>query len=255
MSETLAETLSERVQRVDPARTLAARLASKKEADHLIGLYAFHYEIARVAEAVSDPTLGEIRLQWWREAIEEIGAAKKVRAHDAAQALERAIKAKDAYPLDLLIELIDARERDLDQAPFTSIEDLNAYTERTAGKLVLAAAHLLARGAIAPDHQKGLLSAGRAWGLAGLAREAAIAKQFNAKPRLPISSPAEDIAAASRAAYKEAREILKRAPAEILPAYAYAALIPDLTKQFGVEGASPFAMRWRIFCTSVTGRI
>jgi phytoene/squalene synthetase len=252
----LSDAVTARVQRVDPARTLAARLAPKAEADRLIGLYAFHYEIARVSEIVSDPVMGEIRLQWWREAIEEIRSGQKVRAHDAAQALEHALQAtKRAFPFDLLIELIDARERDLDPAPFETIADLNIYAAATGGKLALAAAHLLAKSAIPQDQQKGLLRAGRAWALAGLARESALAKQFNARPRLPITPPAEDIAAAARTAYKEARELLKRAPADILPAFAYASLVPDLTNTFSVEAASPFGMRWRIFCVSFTGRI
>ena len=170
------------MQKVDPARTLAAKLAPKLEADRLIGLYAFQYEIARVSESVSEPMLGAIRLQWWREAVDEIRVGKPVRAHDTAQALEDALAPiKVTYPLSLLDEMIDARERDLDETPFETIPSLNDYAAATAGTLTLAAASALAQDPIAETIQVGLRNAGRAWGLAGLARETAIAQQFDAR--------------------------------------------------------------------------
>jgi len=254
LSGDLKDALAARVQKVDPARTLAARLAPKLEADRLIGLYAFQYEIARVSETVSDPMLGDIRLQWWREAIDEIRNGKPVRAHDAAQALEDAIAPiKATYPLSLLDDLIDARERDLDEAPFETLQSLNDYTAATAGALVFGAASALAKAPIGASLEMGLRNAGRAWGLAGLARETAIAAQFDARPRLPIRVSAEDIAAEARSAYNLAKTQLRGAPADILPAYAYVALVPSLVLHFSLEGASPLAMRWRILRAAILG--
>ena len=244
------------MQKVDPARTLAARLAPKLEADRLIGLYAFQYEIARVSESVSEPMLGAIRLQWWREAVDEIRVGKPVRAHDTAQALEDAFASiKFTFPLSLLDEMIDARERDLDDAPFETIQSLNDYAAATAGTLTLAAASALAKDTIAEIVQVGLRNAGRAWGLAGLARETAIAEQFDARPRLPIRIGAADIAAEAHAAYDAARRQLRGAPADLLPAYAYVTLVPHRTRRFTLEAASPLAMRWRILKSAITGSI
>lgn len=256
MSTDLKEALNARVQKVDPARTLAARLAPKLEADRLIGLYAFQYEIARVSESVSEPMLGAIRLQWWREAVDEIRVGKPVRARDTAQALEDAFAPiKFTFPLSLLDEMIDARERDLDDAPFETIQSLNDYAAATAGTLTLAAASALSKDTIAEIVQVGLRNAGRAWGLAGLARETAIAEQFDARPRLPIRIGAADIAAEARVAYDAAKRQLRGAPAELLPAYAYVTLVPSLTRRFTLEAASPLAMRWRILKSAITGSI
>lgn len=244
------------MQKADPARVLAAKLAPKLEADRLIGLYAFHYEIARVSESVSEPMLGDIRLQWWREAVDEIRTGKPVRAHDAAQALEESIAPiKTIFPLSLLDELIEARERDLDDAPFETTQSLNDYAAATAGRLTLAAAATLAKDPIAETIQVGLRNAGRAWGLAGLARETAIAAQFDARPRLPIRVGADEIAAEARTAYNSAKSQLRGAPAALLPAYAYAALVPSLTQRFTLEAASPLAMRWRILKAAIFGGI
>jgi 15-cis-phytoene synthase len=232
------------VQKVDPARTLAAKLAPKREADRLIGLYAFHYEIARVAETVSEPMLGEIR------------SGKPVRAHDCAQALEDAMAPiKARYPLALLDNLIEARERDLDDAPFETIQSLNDYAEATAGGLVMAAAFALTTTPIQEPLLKGLRDAGRAWGLAGLARETAIAQKFDARPRLPIRLGAEEIAAEARAAYVAAKKRLRGAPSELLPAFAYVTLVPRLTQRFSLDAASPLPMRWGILRAAIMGSI
>src|SRR6201984_811294 len=54
----------------DRYQTVLFAPAARREA--LFALYAFNYEIARVRESVTQPMLGQIRLQWWRE---NIGAA------------------------------------------------------------------------------------------------------------------------------------------------------------------------------------
>ena len=70
------ETLDDLVRRVDPDRWLASRfIADASARADVIALYAFNYELARVAGGVSNALMGEIRLTWWREAMEEIAAA------------------------------------------------------------------------------------------------------------------------------------------------------------------------------------
>ena len=74
------------VRRRDHDRFLTALLAPANRRAALFALYAFNAEIARVREAVSEPMLGQIRLQWWRETIEAL-ARGEVRGHEAAAAL------------------------------------------------------------------------------------------------------------------------------------------------------------------------
>ena len=38
----------------------------------LFPLYAFNVEVARAPWVTSEPMIGEMRLQWWRDALEEI---------------------------------------------------------------------------------------------------------------------------------------------------------------------------------------
>jgi phytoene synthase len=131
------------VRRLDHDRLLTALMAPREKRAALIALYAFNAEIARVRETVSEPMLGQIRLQWWREAVESI-ARGEVRGHEAAVALAEAFTGQ-AFPAARLIALIDARERDLDDAPFEDMSALEAYCEETSSNLMMLAASTLAR--------------------------------------------------------------------------------------------------------------
>src|ERR671937_1120993 len=50
-------------------RFLAARLAPRKARRDLIALAAFMGETARIAATTRQPLVGEMRLQWWRDAL------------------------------------------------------------------------------------------------------------------------------------------------------------------------------------------
>ena len=54
----------------DRDRYLATLFAPLDKRPALFSLYAFAVEIARVPERVREPLPGEIRLQWWRDALE-----------------------------------------------------------------------------------------------------------------------------------------------------------------------------------------
>src|SRR5271157_2668701 len=57
------------VQRHDRDRFQTVLFAPAARREALFALYAFNYEIARVRESVTEPMIGQIRLEWWRESI------------------------------------------------------------------------------------------------------------------------------------------------------------------------------------------
>ena len=57
------------VRRHDRDRFQTALFAPVHRREALFALYAFNYEIARVRERTTEPALGEMRLEWWRETI------------------------------------------------------------------------------------------------------------------------------------------------------------------------------------------
>ena len=132
------------VRKVDYDRYLAALFAPAQARPHLLALYAFNYEIAKTGESVSEPVLGQIRLQWWREAIEDVYAGR-ARAHEVVQPLAAAVAAHD-LPRGLFEALIEAREKDLEDAPFAQEAELISYAEATSGHLMRLAARILGAG-------------------------------------------------------------------------------------------------------------
>ncbi|NQY41317.1 MAG: squalene/phytoene synthase family protein [Henriciella sp.] len=100
--------LDQRIQTVDEERWLSSRYAPDEARHALIILYAFYYELARVRVVVTDQTMGQIRFQWWRDALEELQRGE-ARQHDVVLALASMMpKLQDGF--ELLGQLIDAHE-------------------------------------------------------------------------------------------------------------------------------------------------
>jgi 15-cis-phytoene synthase len=128
---------------------------------HVNALYAFSLEIARVRQLVSEPALGEIRFQWWREVLAGEGEA----AHPVAAALLDTM-ARFNLPREPFLGLIDARLFDLYDAPMPSVTVLEAYATATAGSLFRLAATILG----AADDNAAADHAGIAYAVTGLLR-------------------------------------------------------------------------------------
>src|SRR3982750_2661447 len=78
---------------VDPDRWLSSRFVADRESRaDVVALYAFDGELARAPRVASNALLGEIRLAWWREALDEIYGARAVRRHPVADALSDAVR-------------------------------------------------------------------------------------------------------------------------------------------------------------------
>ena len=110
-SESLKEILlrlDQKIQAVDEERWLSSRYATADQRAALIVLYAFYCELARVRLVVTDATLGNIRFQWWRDALAEL-EQEQVREHDVCLALQ-AVLTEGVYKASDLLELIDAHE-------------------------------------------------------------------------------------------------------------------------------------------------
>lgn len=164
----MAEQLSycaRQVRSADHDRFLSALFAPAAAREHVFALYAFNIEIARIRDMVSEPLLGEIRLQWWRESLAAIYARQPLRAHPVLHAVQHAIDAC-AIPQSLFDAMLDARARDFENAPPESLAALEGYADATSAGLMRMA--LLALGETLPA--EGVRHAGIAWALTGLLR-------------------------------------------------------------------------------------
>jgi phytoene synthase len=153
------------VRQADRDRFLATLFAPAERRGALHALYAFNIEIARVREVVREPLAGEIRLQWWCDAIDG-RAAGEVAANPVTAALLATV-ARYRLPAQLLTGLIDARRFDLYDDPMPGQADFDAYAGATSSAIIELAARVLD-----PDSVPGLaplvLHAGLGYAIAGL---------------------------------------------------------------------------------------
>ena len=154
------------VRRMDHDRFLTILAAPFEVRFKLVALYAFNAELARVRETVSEPMLGQIRLQWWRETVAALEQSD-VRGHEVAAALSESFNEQTIYPG--LLSLIDARERDLEDEPFADISALETYCEETSSQLIALAAEAIS-GQKTTRAGQVIRSAGIAYALTGLLR-------------------------------------------------------------------------------------
>lgn len=153
------------VREADRDRYLSVLFAPEAKRPALLALYAFNVEIARVRDLVHEPLPGEIRLQWWRDAI----AGKTPAAgNPVAEALIGTIRAHD-LPLAAFDNYLEARLFDLYDDPMPSRVDFEGYCGETASALIQLAGLVLDRdAAIATAELAG--HAGCAQAMTGLLR-------------------------------------------------------------------------------------
>lgn len=128
------------VRRADPDRFAAAMAAPVAAREVLFPLYAFNVEIARAPWVTQEPMIAEMRLQWWRDALEEIGAGRPPRAHEVTTALATVLDAEGAALLD---RAAAARRWDIYRDPFEDAGHMAEYLDATSGGLMWAAARAL----------------------------------------------------------------------------------------------------------------
>ena len=156
------------VRAADYPRFLAIQLAPAAARPALYGLTAFAAELGRIAESVSEPLLGHIRLAWWREALEEIAAGGPPRQHPLVAALAAVHAAyPDSWPL--LLRMIEARAADLDSGSLAEEAQWLGYLDGTAGALHRAWAVIL-DAAQAARHEEAIAREARAFAMVGLVR-------------------------------------------------------------------------------------
>ncbi|HTH97227.1 MAG TPA: squalene/phytoene synthase family protein [Stellaceae bacterium] len=173
------------LERHDRDRYLATLYAPAPHRGNLAAVLAFGLDLARLRDTVSQPLLARIRLQWWRESLDEVMAGTAPRRHPILVALAPLL-VSGRVPRSPLDRMIDAREHDWDEAPPPDLASLTNYAADTSGALAEVRVKLL--GADREADAEAARLVGTAWTLTGLLR----ALPFNAS-RGRITIP-DDIA-------------------------------------------------------------
>lgn len=122
----------------DPDRYLSVLYASAEHRHALSALYGFNVEIAAVRDRIREALPGEVRLQWWRDAIN----AGVETGNPLADALLEAIRTQ-GLPRQTFENYLEARIFDLYDDPMPSTADLEGYCGETASALIQLAALVL----------------------------------------------------------------------------------------------------------------
>jgi phytoene synthase len=266
------------VRRHDRDRYQTALFAPPDRREALFALYAFNYEIARVREAVTQPMLGQIRLQWWREAVGAAYAGTPPRHHVVAEPLAAVIR--DFAPSREHFErMIDTRERDLADEPPATLGALEDYAEGTSATLLYLVLEVL--GVTEPSTVAAARVVGIGYALAGLLRAmpfhartgrcyipADTAARLGLDPRdyaglrdsaglrKAVAELAEAAAVHLQAARRTRREIARRAHPAMLPSVIADRFLVRLRRAnynpFAPELAMPDTLQsWRLFIAAL----
>jgi len=248
---------AEQARRFDRDRFVCALFAPADRREDLYALYAFNHELAKVRETVSEPQLGRMRLQWWRESL---GACSNGRppAHPVAQALAGAI-GRHGLDLAQFERMVAARWRDLEEWTPPDLEALAAHAEESAVPPTLLALRVLE--ADTAPARAAARHVGIAWGLTGLLRAAAhdaargrvafpadllaaaglTADEVRARPRPGgLVRIAGQIAARAGAHLAEARTVAADLPAAARPALLPAVLADAYLARLRRAGHDPW---------------
>lgn len=235
------------VERGDPDRFAAVMSAPPEARQRLLPLFAFHLEVARAPWASREPMIAEMRLQFWRDVVEEAGQGR-ARAHEVAAPFADLVR-DHALPLEVLDRLVAARRWDIYRDPFEDQAALDAYLDDTAGGLMWLACRALGATEAAEPAAR---AAGWAAGLAAYLRAV---PELEARGRIPLvdGRPEAVVALARRGLAAWGRAHALRPPAVAAPALRTAWMTPAILRMAAREpgrvaaGAlipSEFARRW-----------
>ena len=110
------------MKRFDHDRYLAILLTPPERREALCALFALDAELARIPDTVSEPLLGEIRFQWWREALEAMTPMGSGGGHEIALALAASLFETPVAPAGL-VPLVDAHAALLSGEAHATLDD------------------------------------------------------------------------------------------------------------------------------------
>jgi phytoene synthase len=242
----------------DPDRYWASLFAPADKRPFLHALYAFSFEIARVRDSVREAMVGEIRLQWWRDALQ--GEARgDVRANPVAAALDDTI-VRFRLPRQALVDLIDARVFDLYDDLMPTLNDLEGYCGETSSRLIRLASIVLAEGQD-PGGADAAGHAGVAYAVTGLLRafpwharsgQVYISQDILARHGVVrediikgrggpgLLAALADLRAVARRHVQQVRTLKGSVPPEVRPAFQALALVEPYLKAMERRDYDPF---------------
>ncbi len=216
-----------RLKRTDENRWLATRYAAPEDRERLVAIYLLHQELSRALHT-KEAMLGKIRVQWWRETMEQVAGKGALRRHDLAEELARIMRGR-ADLIKPINDLIDRFDDVID-------DHLHAGGHEQSGSHEVR--HLATEASLMR--------------LSGQALDTSVtASQLDALTRcgealLAVAADTEDAPDRWITARVAAREL----PAQVWPAILHLSVIEPPGKP-----RTPLSKRWRMFQAALTHRL
>ena len=125
----------------DRDRYYASLLLKEPERAAVQSIYAFAADVASIRDRAREPAAGEIRLQWWADALKGEGHGN-VRQNPLAAALLDTLE-KYQLPAGPLLRLVATRRFDLYHDPMPDVPSFEGYAGETVSVLYQLAAMVL----------------------------------------------------------------------------------------------------------------
>lgn len=158
------ESLTARLRAADPERWRSVMIAPEAAQEALAALHLWSFDVAQIPWSVAEPTLAAIKLQWHRDRLSELAAGEPSPRHELFERLAPHLR-KNGAALELFLNHLAARERDLDPTPPKDLDELRLYLEDTGGAPFRLAVRML-EPKLAPEVEAAAGEAGFAKGAA-----------------------------------------------------------------------------------------
>jgi len=178
------------VRQGDRDRYLALLFSPATARNGLAAVAAFNLELARAASEISESMLGLVRLQWWREAVEEIRAGGATRRHPVVDALSEATRAH-RLSTDRMLAMIAGKEEEVESDGAPNQAAFDARADSTAANLIRLSLEAVGLDPAEPALAAGSAEIGRAYATIGCARSVLLDAR-----RRRVRLPAEALAGA-----------------------------------------------------------
>ncbi|MEM8770564.1 MAG: squalene/phytoene synthase family protein [Pseudomonadota bacterium] len=219
----------------DEDRWLAAQYAPEALRRKLMALYALLSECRRTPAVVSEAPLGEIRLQWHRDALQEIRDGKTPRRHPIVQEAAATDLPSPDYR-EALDGIIDASARPLYDPNFIDAEDFMTWLARVEGE----------------TDRLAVLISGGSEDVAAAAQKTGAARAALREVGALAPGQEESVRALALQVWRNHKPALRDAPAATGPAIAHHYLIPNYARR-GAR-AFPVVKRLRLLTAIAFGR-
>lgn len=248
---------AEIVERADPLRYRCMMAAPAATQDKLLPLFAFNIEISRAPWVTQEPMIAEMRLQWWRDAIEEIGAGGPVRSHEVTDVLSAILLDSDVNPT-LLDQMISVRRWDIYRDAFEDREHFDDYIDKTSGNLMWVSTQLLGGGPKMEEDVRNF-----AYG-AGVAAMLQAAPELQSRGRIPLvdgtHSGIKSLSKEALARLYSCHQVGRKIAPALWPGYQAKALLrmaiarPSRVAEGTLE-LSEFKKNWRLLRRQIVGNV